>query len=80
MFLLGSAGDAHWFLGHRAGLTNGWAELGLNSDHWHLKSLLLLNTNLTSCHQKQNIFRKSFMDMNPAEESLMPIPPLTQSL
>lgn len=86
IFLLGGAGDTHWFPGHRAGLdpcwplTNWWSELGLSSDSGNLKSRSFTSTKLSSWRQWQNILRNSFMDMTPEEESFILTPPLTQSL
>lgn len=57
-----SAGPCWWyhcFRAHRTGLdsclslTNWWADLGLTSDHWNVKPLLLHSIKLPSWHQRE---------------------------
>lgn len=66
--------EQHWI--HVEGwLTDQRAELGLNLGHWNLKSLLLWNIKLPSRHQKQKVFRNSFMEINTKEGAWFPHQP-----
>ena len=79
-----SAGPCWWyhcFKGHRTGLdsclsrTNWWADLGLNSDHWNLKPLLLHNIKLPSWHQGETASQVASLRWIQKTESRFPHQP-----